>query len=67
MSLPFCAASFKSQLKTTLFLSAYGSTPYSMVQSHPALLIQFILSTPALYKFLLYCTVQTESGPTGSL
>ena len=47
------AASFKSQLKTTLFLSAYGST----IQSLPALLIRFILSTKALYKFLLYCIV----------
>ena len=28
---------------------------HSTVQSHPALLIRFILSTPALYKFLLYC------------
>ena len=46
------SASYISQLKTTLFLSAYGS----MVQSHPALLIRF--STLALYKlFRMYVCV----------
>jgi len=29
----------------------------STVQTHPALLIWFILSMPAIYKFLLYCIV----------
>ena len=48
------AASFKSQLNTTLFLSALVALR-STIRSHPALLIRFILSTRALYK--LYCIV----------